>query len=124
LPPKRRKIPTPVWERDHGAISRPFAGRSPRFFGAIAVVLLVVVALGVIGFGFISDYIGDQQRPGSTALRIDDSEYTVREFANRLKTFVQDSGGSGGQGAQPQVAIPSLVDQLIGETVLLRFASR
>ncbi|MDO8614246.1 MAG: peptidylprolyl isomerase [Dehalococcoidia bacterium] len=121
--PKRRKIPTPVWERDHGAISRPFAGRSPRFFGAVAVVLLIVAALGLIGFGFLSDYIQDRNRPGSAALQIDDSEYTVREFASRLKTFVQQSGGAGSQGAQPQVAIPSLVEQLIAETVLLRFAS-
>lgn len=122
---QQRKIPTPTWGRERGAIGRQVLSRTPQFYGAAGVVLLVLAAIGLVGFAFLSNAIAAYNRPGSTALRIDDTKYTVRYFTERLKTFVQQAGGAGSQAgaAQPAVAIPSLVNTLIQETMLLHFAS-
>ncbi len=119
---KRREIPTPAWERHHSAIGRTIAGRSPQVYAAFGVVLLVVAALAVVGYGFLKDYIDRQHRPDSTAVRIDDTEFTLRYFAQRLKEYVRQVGGSGTQLAQPQVAFPAVTETIVQETILLRFA--
>jgi parvulin-like peptidyl-prolyl isomerase len=83
---------------------------------------LVVVALGLVAYGLIADYVEDQRRPGSTALRIDDTDYELRYFTERLRSFVQQNGGSGSAAAQPEVAFGAVTDALVEEAIMLRFA--
>jgi parvulin-like peptidyl-prolyl isomerase len=125
--PKRRRrssVPVPVWERDRGAIGRRIAGGSPRFYATAGVVGLVVVAVGIVAFAFLNNYLEDRNRPGSTAVKVEDTNYTVRYFTERLNRFIQQSGGSGSVfGQQPQAALSLVADELIDEALLLRFAA-
>lgn len=123
MPKQRRKIPTPSWERDRGALGQQLLGHSPQFYGTVAIVLLVVAALGLVGYGFLSDYIAKQNRPGSTAVQIGETSYSVEYFTDRLKMYVQQLGGSGSQTAQPSTAIPVIVSQIVGENAILNNAS-
>lgn len=85
------------------------------------VVLVALAAVGLVGYGFFSDWRADQQRPGSTALRVGDTEYTVKYYTERLRTLVEEAGAATQQG-QPAEALPRLTDQLIIEAIVLRFA--
>ncbi len=87
-----------------------------------AIVVLVVIALGFIVYGFGADYIEDQRRPGSTALKINDTDYDVRYFSERLESYVQQNGGTGSAASQPSVAFGAVIDQNIEEAVMLQFA--
>jgi len=124
LPRKRRrtKIPTPAWEPTRGALGRQFMGYSPRLYATVGIIFLILAAVGIVGFAFGSDYWADRQRPSSTAIQVGDSKYSLRYFTERLKMLVQQAGGPANQAAQPAVAIPAIVDQLVNETILLRFA--
>jgi parvulin-like peptidyl-prolyl isomerase len=119
---RKRRIPTPEWERQHSAIGRQLAGRSPRFYATAGVILLMVAALAAVGFGFLSEYIAKQQRPGSAAIQVGDTTYSVREFTARLKSYVTQLGGATSQSASYQQAFPSIADQLIQEAIVLQFA--
>lgn len=119
---KRREIPTPVWERPHSAIGRTIAGHSAQFYALAAVVLLVLASVAFVGYGFLRDYIDKQHRPSSTAVRIDDTNFTLRYYAQRLKEYIRQVGGTGSQLAQPQVAFSAVTETLVQETILLRFA--
>lgn len=119
---KRREIPTPAWERPHGAIGRQLAGRSAQFYAAVGVVLLAIAGLVFVGYGFLADYIADQNRPDSTAVRVDDTKFTLTYYTERLKTYIRQVGGTGAQLATPQIAFTAVVEQLVEETILLRFA--
>ena len=125
--PKRRRrtsVPVPAWDKDRGAIGRRIGGRNPRFYAAAGVVGLVVVAVGLVAFAFINNYLEDRNRPGSTAVKVEDTNYSVRYFTERLNQFIQQSGGSGSLfGQQPQAAIGLVADELIDEALLLRFAA-
>jgi peptidyl-prolyl cis-trans isomerase C len=120
---RRRSVPVPAWDRDRGAIGRRVAGMPPRYYAAAGVIGLVIVALGLVAFAFANDYIQDRNRPGSTAIRVEDTNYTVRYFTERLRRYIQQNGGSGSLfGQQPQAALTPLSDELINEALLLRFA--
>lgn len=122
---KRRrlsKIPTPAWEPPRGAIGRRILGRSSQFYATVLIVLAVGVALGIVAFAYISDYVADLQRPGSTALQVEDTRYTLRYYAQRLRMYVDQVGGPANQSAQPQVALAAVTEQLVEEEVLRRFA--
>jgi len=112
---KQRKIPTPSWERHGGVMDSSRA----RIYATVGVVLLVVAAVGLIGFGYLNDWIQDQQRPGSTAVKVDDRNYTVNDFTERAKMYVKQNGGSG----QAALVIPTLATTLIEESILLTDAS-
>jgi parvulin-like peptidyl-prolyl isomerase len=87
----------------------------------LGVILLSVAAIGVVAYGFIADYIEDQRRPGSTAVRIDDVEYDLRYYTSRLTTYVQQNSGS--QAASDYtIALPAVRDLLVDEAVMLKFA--
>jgi len=124
VPKKRRqaKIPTPAWERPRGAIGSRLLGRSGQFYGAVAIALLVAVALGVIGYAFLNDYIDKQRRPGSTAIAVADTHLRLDYYSNRLKMYVGQFGGQGSQAAQPATALPAVSGLLIQEQIVLRFA--
>ena len=120
---KRRRIPVPEWERHHSAIGRQLAGRSPQFYATVGVVLLLLAAVALVGFGFLSDYLAKQGRPDSTAVQVGDAKYTVREFTARLKSYVTQVGGAQSQAAAYQNAFPGIAAQLIQEAVIVQFAS-
>ena len=124
--PKRRRrsrVPVPVWERERGAIGSRVLGRRPQFYATAGVVLMVVVAIGLIVFGFGSDWIEDRNRPGSTAIQVEDTKYSVRYYTERLRRYIQQLGGAGTQfGQNPQFALALVSDELIREAILLRFA--
>ena len=120
---KKRRVPAITWDHpESSTVTERLASRGPRFYLAGVMVALVVVALGFVAYAFISEYIEDQQRPGSTALKIDDTDYDLRYFSERLKSYVQQNGGSGSAASQPGVAFGAVTDQIIEEAVMLRFA--
>ena len=116
------KIPTPAWERPHGALGSRILGRGGQFYGAVAIAMLIVVALGIIGYAFGSDYVEKQGRPGSTAIAVADTHLRLDYFSSRLKMYVGQFGGQGSQAAQPSSAVPAVSSQLVQEEIVLRFA--
>lgn len=120
---RRDRVPTPSWEQpDHKGLSGTLTGRSPTFYLTGGVVALVVIALSIVAYALISDYIADQRRPGSVALRVDDEEFDLRYYTERLKSYVQQNGGLGSASGQFEVAVPAVTNQLVQETILLQFA--
>jgi parvulin-like peptidyl-prolyl isomerase len=124
--PKRRRrsrIPTPVWERERGAIGSQLLSRSPQFYATAGVIALVLTALMIIGFGVGKKWLDDRNRPDSTAVQVDETKYTVRYYTERLRRFIQQVGGASSQiGQNPQFALGAVSDELIEEAVVLRFA--
>lgn len=124
--PKRRRrsrIPTPAWGRERGAIGRQFAGRTPQFYATAGVVLIVLAAIGLVAFGFGSDWLEDRNRPSSTAIRVGDTKYSVRYYTERLRQYVELIGGASSQLAQnPQIALQIVAGEMEDEAVLLALA--
>jgi parvulin-like peptidyl-prolyl isomerase len=88
------------------------------------VIGLVVVALGIVAYAVISDEIEDRNRPGSTAIKVDDRKYSLDDFTSRVESFVQQNGGTGQITIEAyQSVLPAVQDQLIEEQILVRFAS-
>ncbi len=83
---KRRqgKIPTPAWDRPHGTIGSRVLGRGFQFYGAVVISLLIGLALAILGYAFLADYLETQGRPGSTALQVDDTRFRLDHFSNRM----------------------------------------
>lgn len=120
---RRDRVPTPSWERHEGTgVAGKITGRSPTFYAMAAVIVLSVIAVGVVAYGFTADYIEDQQRPGSTALEVDGKKFDLRYYTERLRSYVQQNGGSGSSAANPSVALPAVASQLVEETILLNYA--
>ncbi len=119
---KRRqaKIPTPAWERPRGAIGSRVMGRGFQFYGAVAISILIGLALVIVGYAFLADYLETQARPGSTALQVDDARYRVDHFTNRLKMYVDQNGGP--SVVQPTSSLPAVSAILIQEEIVRRFA--
>ncbi|MEX0683299.1 MAG: SurA N-terminal domain-containing protein [Dehalococcoidia bacterium] len=116
---KRRRIPTPAWDHQPGTLGRKLEAPAWQLWGAIGVILLVIASLGVVGWGFLSDYLEDRARPGSTAIEVGDREYSVRDFTDRAKLFVDENGGAD----SAFLVFPTLGQQLIEEAILLQYAS-
>lgn len=114
---RQRRIPTPAWERDHG-IGGGLSGSRLQMIAAAGAALLVLLAAAVVGFGFLSNYLEDHNRPNTTAIKIDDHEYTVRDFTNRSKMYVAQIGGT----SNYQIIIPTVIAQLTEEALLLKYA--
>ncbi len=124
--PKRRRrsrVPTPVWDRERGAIGSQLLSRSPQFYATAGVIALVIAALVIAGFGVGKKWLDDRNRPGSTAVQVEDTKYSVSYFTERLRKFIQQLGGPSSQiGQQPQLALGAVSDELIEEAIVLRFA--
>lgn len=121
--PKRRrqaKIPTPAWDRPRGAIGSRVLGRGFQFYGAVAISLLIGLALAILGYAFLADYLETQGRPGSTALRVDDTRFRLDYFTNRLKMYVDQNGGPG--VVDRVTALSQVPTLLIQEEIVRRFA--
>jgi parvulin-like peptidyl-prolyl isomerase len=125
--PKRRRrsrVPALAWERERGAIGQTVLGRSPQFYATAAVVALVVAALGLVIYGFGSSWLEDRNRPGSTAIQVGDTKYSVRYYAERLRQYIAQIGGPESEvGQNPQIAMQIVTGELEEEAVLLTFAS-
>jgi foldase protein PrsA len=82
--------------------------------------MLIGVALAILGYAFLADYLETQGRPGSTALQVDDTRYRVDHFTNRLKMYVDQNGGP--SVVEPASALPAVSTLLIQEEIVRRFA--
>jgi len=124
--PKRRRrsrVPTPVWDRERGAIGSRLFSRNAQFYATAGVIALVLAALMIVGFGVGKNWIDDRNRPGSTAVQVEDTKYSVSYYTERLRKFIQEIGGASNQvGQNPQLALGAVSDQLIEEAIVLRFA--
>ena len=120
---RRSHVPTAVWERERGALGRRILGRSPQFYATAGVVLIVVVALGLVAYGFGLNWLDDRNRPGSTAIQVGDKKYSVQYYGERLRQYVEQTGGAQSQIAQnPQIATQILSGEIKDEAVLLAYA--
>jgi foldase protein PrsA len=122
VPKKRRqaKIPTPAWERPRGTIGSRVLGRGFQFYGTVVITILIGLALAIVGYGFLADYLETQGRPGSTALQVDDTRYRLDHFTNRLKMYVDQNGGP--SVVEPETALPAVSGLLTREEIVRRFA--
>jgi parvulin-like peptidyl-prolyl isomerase len=116
---KRRRIPTPTWDHQPGTLGRRLEANSWQLLGLGAIILLIVAALGLIGWGYLSDYIEDRNRPGSTAIEVEGREYSVRDYTRRARLYVEERGGNN----QYFLVIPSLNNELTEEAVLLEYGA-
>lgn len=114
---RQRRIPTPAWEK-HGGVTDISAGRM-KLYGLIGVVFLMVAAIGVIGYGFLKDYIDDQNRPGSTAVEVNDYRYSVEDFTKRAEMYIDQIGGT----TTAQIILPTVSGAIIEEGILLESAA-
>ena len=85
-----------------------------KLYGMIAIVALVVVGIGVIAFGYLSDYISDKNLPGSTAISVDDSKYSVSDYTERSRMFSEQFGSTAASSV-----ISSVSADIIDEVILL-----
>jgi len=114
---RHAKIPTPTWEHESTGITRKLEANRWQLWATAGIMALVVASLSVVGWAFLSDYIGDQQRPGSLGLRVADRELTVSEYSQRASLFSQEVGVT-----DANTIIPALNASLITEAILLQFA--
>jgi parvulin-like peptidyl-prolyl isomerase len=114
---RRTKVPTPTWEHEHTGITRKLDANRWQIWATAGIVLLVFASLGVIGWAYVSDYIDDQQRPGSLGLRVADRELTVAEYTQRASLYSEEVGV-----ATATTIIPAVNAALIEEALLLQFA--
>ena len=89
---RRTKIPTPTWEHEQTGITRKLDANRWQIWATAAILILVFASLGVIGWAYLSDYIDDQQRPGSLGLRVADRELTVAEYTQRASLYSEEFG--------------------------------
>jgi parvulin-like peptidyl-prolyl isomerase len=123
LAKKKRRVPSITWDEPTStSVADKITSRGPTFYLSGVIAALVVVGLGFVAYAFVADYIGDQRRPGSTALAIDGTDYDLRYFTERLTTFVQQNGGAGSTAAQPSTAFGAVTNQIVEEAAILRFA--
>jgi len=125
VPKKRRqaKIPTPAWERPRGALGSRILGRGGQFYGAVVVGLLIAVALAVIGYAFLNDYVEKQRRPGSTAIQVEDTRFRLDYFSDRLKMYVAQLGGPNTEAARQPSVVEDVANSMIREEIVRRFAA-
>ena len=122
MPKKRRqaKIPTPAWDRPRGTIGSRVLGRGFQYYGAVVIGLLLVAALGVIGYGVLSNELENRALPGSTAVQVDDTSFRLDHFSDRLRMYVDQNGGPG--IVDRVTALSQVPTLLIEEEIVRRFA--
>lgn len=108
----REKAPAPRRERRHRTPRQQAESRN-RFLLVGAVIAVMVVALGVIGFGYWDTNI----RPkGETVLQVGDRSFSLSYMERRIQYSVAQTGyelPDNLTNAQLQQLVGSLVDQLI-----------
>jgi hypothetical protein len=123
VPKKRRqaRIPTAAWERPRGAIGSRLLGRGFRFYGAVVIGLMMITALGIVGYAYLDLQLEKRGRPGSTAIQVEDTRYRLDYFSRRLTIYIDQNGGAG--IVQPSTGLGAVSDLLIQEEIVRRFAS-
>jgi len=112
-------VPTPPWGSGGGGGEGP----NPRRLAAVGLLLAAVMAgLALVALALVRDYLEERGRPGSTALEMEENTYSLRYVANRLRLYVQEVGGVGSSLAAPELALTTVVNRIIEEEVLHRFA--
>jgi hypothetical protein len=122
VPKKRRqaRIPTPDWEPPRGTIGSRVLGRGFQFYGAVVIAILLMLGLGIAVYAFGADELEKRGRPGSTAIKVEDTRFRLDYFSRRMKMFVDQNGG---QGAVPaSSALPAVSSLLIQEEIVRLFA--
>ncbi|MCH7809995.1 MAG: peptidylprolyl isomerase [Chloroflexi bacterium] len=114
---RRIKIPTPTWEHEQTGIAQKLEANRWQLWATVGIVLLVFASLGVIGWAYLADYIGDQQRPGSLGLRVAEQELTVSDYTKRAVLKAEELSS-----VSASIVIPVLSQDLIEEMILLQFA--
>lgn len=123
--PKRKRstrIPTPAWQP-----SPPRLGGLGWAWGAKgllvgAIVGLVILAVAVIFFAFLRDYLEERSRPGSAAVTVGQTTFDLDYFARRLRLFVLENGLGSLVVQQPEVAVQLVAGELVEEETLRTFA--
>lgn len=87
------------------------------FLGTMVAASISLVALGVT-----RNYLEERGRPHSLALQVEDASYPLRYVANRLRLYVEEVGGVGSVNARPESALTAVIDTIVEEEVLRRFA--
>jgi parvulin-like peptidyl-prolyl isomerase len=82
--------------------------------------MLLIVALGIVGYAFLNDELEKRARPGSTAVQVEDTLFRVDYFASRLKIFVDQNGGPG--VVRYTDSVPAVSSLLTQEEIVRRFA--
>lgn len=111
-------MPTPPWEST-------FSGReglSGRHLGAIAVLALLALGAGLAVFAVARGIWEQQNRPNSTALRIGDTFYSLRYFAQRMRMYVTEVGGPASSLASRSTALQTTTERILQEDLLRRYA--
>ena len=117
--PKRQrsaKIPTPSWEQPAGRFGRVRKGLGARLYLVGGIIGLVIVAAVVVALAFVPGCLDERGRPGSEALAVGDTTYTLDHFADRWLLL------TGGEG-QPGVGAQQTIARLVREEVARQFAS-
>ena len=124
--PKRRRrthVPTQVWHQERTGIGSRILGRSLMVYAIAGVVAVVVIALGLVAYGFGSNWLDDYNRPGSAAIQVGDTKYSVRDYSERLRQYIEQVGGAQSQLAQnPTIAMQIVSDEIEEEAIVLGFA--
>ena len=63
---RQRRIPTPTWEKERG-LSSTLSGNRGQLIAIAGAVILVLLALFFIGYGFLQNYLDDLHRPDTAA---------------------------------------------------------
>jgi len=115
---RQRKIPTPAWHHRDSVKAGGLSGSRAKLYGMIGIILLVVAGVGVIAFGYLSDYISDQNRPGSVAIRVDDRKYSVSDYTERARMYSEQFGST-----SAATVLTSVSADIIDEVILLNSAA-
>ena len=116
MPKRSGKVPTPSWGDSGGNIRqrllRQLSGKIYLVGGLVVMVTLAIVIVIVV---FVSDFMDGQGRPGSTAMTVGNTEYTLEEFTDRWRLLTGTSG-------VPSQSAAKVVNRLTREEIARLFA--
>lgn len=123
--PKRKrptKIPTPAWQPSPACLGGLGWAWGPKGLLVGAIIGLVILAVAVIFFAFLRDYLEERSRPGSAAVTVGETTFDLDYFARRLRLFVLENGLGSLVVQQPEVAVQLVAEELVEEETLRTFA--
>lgn len=97
--------------------------QSLRLLAGLALLgAMVAASVSLVALGVTRNYLQERGRPHSLALQVEEVSYPLRYVANRLRLYVEQVGGVGSTLAKPQSALAAVIDTIVEEEVLRRFA--
>ncbi len=120
MPKQRRpaRVPTPPWESTFRG-SRETPGR---LLATVVVVALLTVGAGLAVFAVVRGLWEERNRPNSAALKVGDTTYSLRYFAQRLRMHLSEVGGTA-SGSAATAAFQDVAQRIVQEDLLHRFAA-